>query len=113
MLNCTYAVIPLQNCLAENNHNPEPANETEICVMGLIQIDCQYSAIAATTCTGKQDAMDAVRRMQLVYESVCVSLGNAATSVFMGLFTVIIFTCVKLLHWSLIIYVYSCISYVS
>lgn len=64
--------------------------------MGRIAVRCLDGAIAATNCPGEQEVIGAVGRIRIQVELLCAIVGNAATSVVTGFFTVIIMTCVNL-----------------
>lgn len=81
------------SCLAAYNYNPDAA----VCYNALLELICLESMVTATPCDGQEAFADAVRRLRLAFEVSCA--GSGSSLVFAGFFTVILMTCVNLIHW--------------
>lgn len=98
---CDAAFNHVSNCLLENNFNTEPTTDAEFCAMALLYVDCLDSAFAATTCAGKQAAIEASQRLRAEVVETCASLGvggTAAVTAVTGFFTVVMMTLFSLFH---------------
>lgn len=66
--------------------------------MTFLLLDCQASSVAATTCPGQPEVIQAIARSRIAMELFCAAVGSSGNSVVTGVFTVMIMTGVNLLR---------------